>query len=132
MRKRHVWNRLYFGHSDYAKIRLPLIESIQGIMIRWIDSTSGKPIFGYSRLRKSSLFLARYDPGARNSRFKRKEQCKLDSVISVGRIHVNYRVALFVRVPGRIDSVRGPVNRRTNGGESCTSDSIRLQKLPMH
>jgi hypothetical protein len=34
MRKRHVWNRLYFGHSEYAKIRLPLMESIQRIMIR--------------------------------------------------------------------------------------------------
>ena len=34
MRKLHVWNRLYFDHSEYAEILLPLMESIQGIMIR--------------------------------------------------------------------------------------------------
>ena len=34
MRKRHVWNCLYFGHSEYAKIRLPSMKSIPGIMIR--------------------------------------------------------------------------------------------------
>ena len=31
--------------------------------------------------------------------------------------------------PRRIDSARGPVNRRTNGVESRTSDSIRVTKI---
>ena len=38
---------------------------------------------------------------------------ELDSVISVGRIHVNYRVGLFVRVPKRI----GSANIQLTGGQ---------------
>ena len=34
MRKRHVRNRLDFRHLEYSKIGLPLVESIQRIMIR--------------------------------------------------------------------------------------------------
>src|SRR5215472_4380851 len=34
MRKRHVWNRLYFGYLENPKIGLPLVESIERIMIR--------------------------------------------------------------------------------------------------
>ena len=34
MRERHVWNRLDFCHLEYSKIGLPLVESIQRIMIR--------------------------------------------------------------------------------------------------
>jgi hypothetical protein len=34
MRKRHVRNRLDFGGSEYPKIGLPLVESIQRILIR--------------------------------------------------------------------------------------------------
>src|SRR6516164_11125640 len=34
MRKRHVRNRLDFGDSEYSKSGLPLVESIQRIMIR--------------------------------------------------------------------------------------------------
>jgi hypothetical protein len=34
MRKRHVRNRLDFGYLQYPKIGLPLVESIQRIMIR--------------------------------------------------------------------------------------------------
>src|ERR1700682_3045566 len=34
MRKRHVRNRLDFLHLEYSKIGLPLVESIQRIMIR--------------------------------------------------------------------------------------------------
>src|SRR6516164_4054525 len=34
MRKRHVRNRLDFGDFEYSKIGLPLVESIQRIMIR--------------------------------------------------------------------------------------------------
>ena len=45
--------------------------------------------------------------GTNPLRIRRCGACELDSVISVGRIHVNYRVALFVRVPGRIDSLPG-------------------------
>src|ERR1700681_1362731 len=34
MRKRHVRNRLDFRHIEHSKIGLPLVESIQRIMIR--------------------------------------------------------------------------------------------------
>ena len=34
MRKRHVRNSLDFGYLEYPKIGLPLVESIQRIMIR--------------------------------------------------------------------------------------------------
>ena len=34
MRKRHVRNSLDFGDPEYPKIGLPLVESIQRIMIR--------------------------------------------------------------------------------------------------
>src|SRR5262245_21206024 len=34
MRQRDARNRLNFGHAEYAKIGLPLMESIQRIMIR--------------------------------------------------------------------------------------------------
>ena len=34
MRKRHVRNSLDFRHLEYSKIGLPLVESIQRIMIR--------------------------------------------------------------------------------------------------
>src|SRR5258706_893768 len=34
MRKRHVRNRLDFRHLEYSKIGLPLVESIQRMMIR--------------------------------------------------------------------------------------------------
>jgi len=38
MRKRHPRNCLDFPHREYSEIRLPLMESIQRIMIRaaWI------------------------------------------------------------------------------------------------
>jgi hypothetical protein len=34
MRRRHVRNRLDFGHSKYSKICLPLVESVQRVMVR--------------------------------------------------------------------------------------------------
>lgn len=34
MRQRHIRSRLDFGHVEYSKIGLPLMESIQRIMIR--------------------------------------------------------------------------------------------------
>jgi len=39
------------------------------------------------------------------------------------------RVALFVRVPGRIGSAHHPVNRRTTGTKSLAS---RIARLPLH
>ena len=41
---------------------------------------------------------------------------------------VNYRVTLVIRVPERIDSAHGQVNKRTNGVESRTSYCIRFTK----
>ena len=34
MRERHVRNRLDFLHFEYPKVRLPLVESIQRVMVR--------------------------------------------------------------------------------------------------
>ena len=58
-----------------------------------------------------------------------QKDCCRTKVISVGRIHVNYRVGLFVRVPERIGSAHHPVNRRTTGTKSLAS---RIARLPLH
>src|SRR4051794_35382728 len=34
MRKRHMRNRLDFFHFEYPKVRLPLVESIQRVIVR--------------------------------------------------------------------------------------------------
>src|SRR5580704_6078191 len=46
------------------------------------------------------------------------------------KIHVNYRVGLFIRVPGRISSIDWPVNSRTSTDESRTNASIRIARSP--
>ena len=63
MRKRHVRNNLDFGYLEYPKIGLPLVESIQRIMIRaeafWQTAPANRSMKHSAQLHKLSCMWPR-------------------------------------------------------------------------